>query len=159
MYMRFKNKEVPLKDIRPSDLHIVDVATALSETPRWRSMLGRPIYVGNHCVQMARYFYVRGDYRNAYIALMHDSPEFILNDILPEIKDAVPQIRTYEKQVLWPLFQEAFNIPDITKEVDSLDKEMAQLEKKGLVKYMPSSQVYVEFMELYNILRERLEDE
>jgi hypothetical protein len=71
--------------LRPEDIDIHDVAHHLAGINRYTGATPEPYNVAQHSVIVARYFrHMKWMVRLA--ALMHDSPEFVLNDIASPVK-------------------------------------------------------------------------
>lgn len=87
-------------DPRPDDFDIRDIAHALSLICRFNGHCLRFYSVAEHSILMAIYFLKKGQYANAYWALMHDCTEAYLCDVPRPIKPLLPGYKEVENNLM-----------------------------------------------------------
>jgi hypothetical protein len=104
-------------DPRPEDVDIADIAHALSMDCRYGGH-GRRFYsVAEHCVLMARAV----SPKNRLLALMHDSPEGYLRDLIRPVKRSMPIYQATEAAI-WLAICARYGMPtDLPAEVHLAD--------------------------------------
>jgi hypothetical protein len=91
----FGNVNFNLNDIFSNKVDINDIAHSLSNINRWTGHSIRPITVAQH--SLACYILAPEEFK--LHAIMHDSSEFIINDISTHIKAMIPAIKEFENQI------------------------------------------------------------
>jgi uncharacterized protein len=103
-------------DPKIEDIHLHDIAAALSKLCRYGGHCRRSYSVAEHCVHVAHHAppYL------ALAALMHDASEAYLTDIPRPIKKAMPEYRAIEDRLMtaigqrfgfaWPMPQEIVDL-------------------------------------------------
>lgn len=105
-------------DPRPEEIHIEDIASALSKLCRYNGHTKRFYSVAEHCVHVAR----AASPSVALEALMHDASEAYLCDIIRPIK---PSLRDYGRiesaleQAIAERFDLIYPMPDEVKRLDN----------------------------------------
>ncbi len=82
-------------DPRPMEIHIEDIAAALSKLCRYGGHCKRFYSVAEHCVLMARV----ASPSVAFEALMHDASEAYLSDVIRPVKSSLPEYLTIERRL------------------------------------------------------------
>jgi hypothetical protein len=82
-------------DPRPMEIHIEDIAAALSKLCRYGGHCKRFYSVAEHCVLMAR----AASPSVAFEALMHDASEAYLSDVIRPVKSSLPEYLAIERRL------------------------------------------------------------
>lgn len=107
-------------DPHPDDIDIADIAHALAHDCRYGGHCRRFYSVAEHSVLLSRA--VAPEFRLA--ALMHDSPEGYLRDLVRPVKRTMPAYRTAESAV-WRAICARFEIdPDLPDAVHEADNRI-----------------------------------
>lgn len=86
---------------QPQDVHIRDIAHALSLICRGNGHVKTFFSVGQHCIFCAREAEARGlGARMALICLLHDASECYMSDVPRPFKKSLPAYQTQEEQLL-----------------------------------------------------------
>ncbi len=146
----------------PEDIHIEDIAHALSYICRGNGHVKNFFSVGQHCVNCALESMARGYGRRVSLAcLLHDAGEAYMSDVPRPIKVGMPQYKKWEEALLQVVY-EKFLGSVLTEEesvlVKQIDDDMLYFDMKVLlgeeisenVPQMMSlfSQEYVPFIEV-----------
>lgn len=105
-------------DPRPDEIHIEDIAAALSKLCRYGGHCKRFYSVAEHCVLMAR----AASPSVAFEALMHDASEAYLSDIIRPVKSSLPEYRVIEERlesVIAQRFDLVYPMPAEVKRLDN----------------------------------------
>lgn len=134
-YIRFftKTKEINLLDIQPEDIDVDWIASAISNTYRWRLMTNPYITVAKHSCVCCRLVQAFPDVFNCrpHHALMHDMAEAFISDIPSTLKDCFPRIEEIEMQVLQAIYAHVglpFPNEEAQKHVDNVDSWSGKFE-------------------------------
>lgn len=112
LYMHKSGVMFDLANPTPEQVHLSDIAHNLSVEPRWVGNTCRPFTVAEHSIlvfQMVEHW--GGTPEMCLQALVHDATEAYVGDAPGPLKSIVPELRTYEKEVLWPPIAEKFGVP------------------------------------------------
>lgn len=116
-------------DPRPDDVDIIDIAHALSMQCRYNGHVSRFYSVAEHCVLLSGV--VPEEY--ALWALLHDSSEAYVGDMIRPLKIHMPAYKEAEDRVMAAIaarFDLEPGMPDVVKQADSrilLDERRALL--------------------------------
>lgn len=114
---------------KAEELEIADVALHLSNLCRYTGATRRHYSVAEHCVHMSRLV----EPKDAYVALMHDWPEFAIGDLNRSVKGELPAFMDIEDRN-WAIGVERFNLPAaIPPAVLKVDHEICDIEKAALL--------------------------
>lgn len=128
IYSGGKPRLVDVNHLQPSEIHIADIAHALSLQCRYGGHLKEHYSVAQHCVLVSQ-IVERIDPTAARWGHMHDAAETYLVDVLHPIKRHLGQYRQLEERVLKRLavhFGLPWPIPSI---VEQIDHELAVIEQ------------------------------
>lgn len=113
-------------DPRHEDIHIMDIAHALSNLCRYAGHSDRFYSVAEHSVHVSRLF---TDPQMRMIGLLHDATEAYCVDVPRPLKRRLPQYQDYE-DALWPVIAARFGLPlAIPAEVHEMDTRMLITER------------------------------
>jgi hypothetical protein len=122
-------------DPRPSEIHIVDIAHALSNMCRYGGHVTRFYSVAEHSVILS--YYVPEEY--AFTALMHDSSEAYLVDIPRPIKGSLSNYKEIEFNLMIAIANHfGFRYP-LPPEVSDADNRILLDERDELMRAPPAS--------------------
>lgn len=94
-------KKFNLRNPRPCDVDIKDIATALSKVCRFTGHTEDFLSVGQHCSNVYRILKEWGEPPIVQIyGLLHDAPEAYLNDVVRPLKAMLPHYRAFERKVM-----------------------------------------------------------
>ncbi|MGX9443892.1 phosphohydrolase [Nitrobacteraceae bacterium UC4446_H13] len=105
-------------DPQIEEIHIEDIAAALSKLCRYGGHCKRFYSVAEHCVLMAR----AASPSVAFEALMHDASEAYLSDVIRPVKSSLPEYRAIEERleaVIARRFDLVYPIPAEVKRLDN----------------------------------------
>lgn len=105
-------------DPRPEDIHVDDIAAALSKQCRFSGHCRKFYSVAEHCVLMSR----AASSSVAFEALMHDASETYLSDVIRPIKPFLSNYRDIEERLeaaIADRFNLAYPLPDEVKRLDN----------------------------------------
>lgn len=135
------HKYVDIFDPDPDSICIEDIAHHLSMLSRFVGATKYPYYTAQHSVILASFF---EDTVMALQALMHDSPEYCINDIPAPIKQEFKMIKEIEDNFCKAIFDK-YNIPfPWSSEIDRLDKCLGKEEGRQLGKNVDEWSNYTE---------------
>ena len=123
-----------------NDIHIVDIAHALAQIPRFTGHLPMPVSVAQHSVLVSYLV----DKRYAREGLMHDAAEAYFNDLNKVAKANMPEYKEHELKLLAEILRK-FGCQDVLpKEVHEADAKALRLEIMQNLRYKcPLWQKYV----------------
>lgn len=160
---------------KKEDIHIKDVAHALSLICRGNGHVKTFFSVGQHCVNCALEAIARGYSRRVCLAcLLHDAGEAYLSDVPRPLKKDMPHYKEWEDCILEKVYEKFLGEP-LTQEEENLvkqvDDDMLYFDMKVLLgevldreepkMWSAVSQEYVPFIEVeeqYLKLFEQLND-
>ncbi|MEM8849275.1 MAG: hypothetical protein AAGE03_04485 [Pseudomonadota bacterium] len=135
-----------LADPNPAEIHLTDIARALSRVCRFNGHTDRFLSVAEHSVNCVEAFarWASGDIFTephlrdiARDVLMHDASEAYLGDIVSPLKGILPDYRVLEDR-MEAAIAERFNLSGSAPEwVKRVDLEMLALEKHALMPDAP----------------------
>jgi len=146
----------------PANIHIQDVAHALSYICRGNGHVKNFFSVGQHCVNCALEAMARGYSRRVCLAcLLHDAGEAYMSDVPRPIKVGMPQYKEWEEEVIRTVYEKYLG-SDLTEEeerlVKQVDDDMLYFDMKVLLGHKMDqeepemmsifSQEYVPFIEV-----------
>lgn len=144
------------------DIHITDIAHALSLLCRGNGHVKHFFSVGQHCVNCAREAMARGYSRRVCLAcLLHDASEAYLSDVPRPFKKTLPSYQELEERFLSIIYQKYLG-SDLTEEehrlVREIDDDMLYFDLAELLDERPNwempemksvfSEEYVPFLEV-----------
>jgi hypothetical protein len=108
----------------PEEIHIADIAHALSNQCRYAGHVKKFYSVAEHCVHLYDYAFKNnlGDEQTRLTLLLHDASEAYLSDIARPIKMCIPQYREIEiriEEAIAKKFDLVYPFPDMVKELDT----------------------------------------
>lgn len=110
-------------DPRPEDLDWGDVAHHLARLCRYGGAVSGWYSVAEHSCLMSDWFLARGETLNACYALVHDGPEFAIQDVIRPIKPELPDFKRIEAPIERMMLEAAGLdpvLPDAIKKADTL---------------------------------------
>lgn len=120
----FTGQYIDLLDPKPEHIHIVDIAHALSNMPRFAGHLKHFYSVGQHSLFCAN----RAPVRLQLAALLHDASEAYLMDIPSPLKSAIPTYKEIEYKLMKVIFYRyGLNYP-LPDEIKLIDREALEWE-------------------------------
>src|SRR4051812_37235152 len=105
--MTFSGRRFSPLNPRPEEVDFGDIAHALSLLCRYAGHSHRFYSVAEHSRLLAEYFEARGELLNARYALLHDSAEAYVGDMVRPLKRAMPAFRSAERKVERVIFAAA----------------------------------------------------
>jgi hypothetical protein len=114
----------------PDKIMIGDIATALGNQCRFTGHVRRFYSVAEHSVHVSRMV----PPEHAKVALMHDSPEYIISDLSAPVKTGTDMGTLYRRieDDIWAVIAEKFGlpakIPDVVKDADANLREIERLQ-------------------------------
>jgi hypothetical protein len=115
-------------DPKPVDIDIADIVRGLSKLCRYCGQCSGFYSVAQHSVLVAKC--VPASFKLE--ALLHDSAEAYLGDIIQPVKRFLPEFRRMEQHV-WKAIASAFRLPEqMSPEVKEADRRMMVTEKRSL---------------------------
>lgn len=126
-----------------SQIHIPDIAHALSLLCRGNGHVQTFFSVGQHCIHCALEAEARG-YSNRLVlaCLLHDASEAYVCDIPRPFKQCLPQYKTYENHLLDIIYTKYLGAPLTDEEeklVKKIDDDMLYYDLEILLKEKPDS--------------------
>jgi len=110
-------------DPRPAEVHLDDIAAALSKQTRYGGHCLRFYSVAEHCIHIAFHLYSRGHgHAVAFAGLMHDASEAYLVDVPRPIKYRLgnyTEIEALNMAAIAERFGFAWPMPDAVKDADN----------------------------------------
>lgn len=117
-------------DPRPEDVHIEDIAHALSHICRWGGHCRAFYSVAQHCVHVAEYILRKGyGSRLALMGLLHDASEAYIGDMVTPVKRSMPDFYAAEQTLERAIYtkfglhkgmDKKFEMPGIVVEADQV---------------------------------------
>jgi hypothetical protein len=122
----FTGRQFHYADPQPGDIHIEDIAHALSMLCRYAGHCRRFYSVAEHSVLVARCFHAP-ELRMA--GLLHDATEAYCVDIPRPLKQLLPEYQEYENK-LWKVIAAKFGVADpLPEAVHQIDTRMLMTER------------------------------
>lgn len=120
-------------DPKPEDVSIYDIAHNLSMQCRYNGALPQFYSVAQHCVYVAEYMEARGiRNRRCLKALLHDSHEAYIGDIVTPLKVVLPDYQQIEQKIDNAIFDK-FDVPrGFDKMIKEADKAVFATEVRDL---------------------------
>ncbi len=120
-------------DPRVEDIHVVDIAHALSNLCRYTGHVRTFYSVAEHSVWVSMLV----PPEHAFCALLHDAPEAYVNDLARPLKYQLPEYRATE-QLNWLVIAERFGLPKEQPEcIHEADQMMLRAERRQLMAPCP----------------------
>lgn len=141
-------------DVRPGDIHVCDIAHALSNICRWTGHVRRFWSVAAHSLLVASL--VPPEFRLE--ALLHDAHEAYLTDIARPIK-YLPQLAGYREieNSLDKVIRHFFGLPlEMSPEVKRADNIALVTEARDLVPGVTQQQWYLDYASKYPPRKQRI---
>lgn len=114
----FTGKKVYPWAPKPEDIELLDIAIALSRTPRFRGHTREFYSVAQHCV-IASYLVPKSD---ALWALLHDAPEAYIGDLPKPLKQMLPDWERADVLLTWAVCQRFGLEPEMPESVIEVDR-------------------------------------
>lgn len=128
----FTGRAFHYDDPRPEDVHLVDIARALSHQCRFAGHTSHFYSVAEHSVHVARQF---SDPELRLIGLLHDATEAYILDLPKPLKSLLPAYEEYEAK-LWRVIAAKFGMPDeIPAVIHDIDRRMLITERPQLFRH------------------------
>lgn len=115
----------------PDQIHIEDIARALSHNCRYTGHVNRFYSVAEHSIRMCKWFWEKEEYEKAYTALMHDATEAYLVDIPRPIKPHLGGYMEMEEKLEGVIF-EKYCVDPICEDVKWVDTHIVRDEAEVL---------------------------
>lgn len=96
----FSGRQIDLENIKYSDINIVDIAVGLAQQCRYAGQVWPFYSVAEHSVIISQLVQHSPGYDLALKALLHDAPEFLINDLVRPVKRRVKGYEAIEDQVM-----------------------------------------------------------
>lgn len=123
----------PLKDVM-GKVEIGDIAWSLAHQCRFNGHVDRFYSVANHSMVMSRYFQDRNRHDLALQALLHDSAEAYLGDVVYPVKHLLPDFIALENRVVAYIMKELGLNEFLERDNDVLifrqDPEVSKLDRR-----------------------------
>lgn len=119
------------EDPRAEDIDIIDIAHALSLTNRFGGHTLEPYPVSQHSVLLSELV----EEKNAFAALMHDAPEYIVGDLVRPVKYRCPNFETIENKIHNCIFDKYGIDRKIPDQVKDEDVRICFTERRDLTNY------------------------
>lgn len=126
-------------DPRPDEIHIADIAHALSLLCRFASHTREFYSVAQHSVLAS----INVDARNAMWALLHDAAEAYVVDVPRPLKRHLPKYETAELRILDAIAQR-FSLGSIPTEITYIDCRLLMTEARDLLRPPPAPWGYAD---------------
>lgn len=111
MWAYMSQQRLDLTSIKPEQVDIRDIAHNLALLPRFCGNTIRPYTVLEHSLMVFQLVEQHTSDPSLLLqALLHDATEAYIGDIPAPVKNAVPAIREFEKNVLWPPIADRFGL-------------------------------------------------
>jgi len=107
---------------RPEDVHIEDIAHSLAYQCRYGGHTRFFYSVAEHSALMSDWVALTSTPFNALVALMHDTAEAYIGDVIRAIKHRMPQFLEIERaveEVVFGVFKLPAKLPPFIKELDN----------------------------------------
>lgn len=125
----FSGRAFHYNDPRPEEVHIEDIAQALSQQCRFAGQTSRFYSVAEHSVLVSRQF---ADPELRMVGLLHDATEAYILDLPKPLKELLPAYEEYEDR-LWKVIAAKYGLPDVIPEaVHEVDMRMLLTERPVL---------------------------
>lgn len=112
LHMQASGRCIDLAAFTAEDVDLDDIAWGLSRIPRFIGNTYRPFTVVEHSIMVMEILRWKGYGPDVcFQGLMHDAGEYLLGDVPAPVKAMVPEIRTFEKNVIWPPIADRFGLP------------------------------------------------
>lgn len=120
----------------PEEIHVDDIAHALSLQCRYNGHIAEHYSVAQHCVLLHDHFLRAGQPERAVGALLHDAAEAYIGDLIAPIKRCLPQFRELD-DTLCAVVLDAFTVngtrPVMDAEVMTADLRILHNERAALM--------------------------
>ena len=125
--IQYQNKVLDLYKLKPEDIQVKDIATALSKICRYAGRIPEFYSVAQHSVIVSK----KVSPQLAFAALLHDAAEAYIGDVISPIKHDLPRFQQLEKRV-FNVILERFNLVEDywlhEKHIKIIDKFVIQEE-------------------------------
>ena len=120
-----------------SEIHINDIANALSKNCRFNGQINRFYSVAEHSVLLADYVYQNtGNNHDAFTMLLHDASEAYICDMPRPIKAVLPDYIELEEKIT-NCINKRFGISELTGHLKFLDENVVRVEAENLFDVVP----------------------
>lgn len=128
-YQTFNGRRINPVHATITDIYIEDIAHALSQICRFGGHCKEFYSVGQHSVLCA----MHASPETAFPALMHDSTEAYIGDMVTPLKNQMPKFHQVEDR-LWKIIAKKYHIPvKLPTEVKVLDRQALGTEHRDLL--------------------------
>lgn len=118
------------------DIHITDIAHALSLVCRGNGHVKQFFSVGQHCIRCALEANARGYSNRVSLAcLLHDASEAYLSDVTSPVKKYLPEYRQYEDRLLAVIYEKYLG-------------SLLSVEEEKKIKEIDADTLYYDLLEL-----------
>lgn len=125
----FTGRAFHFEDPRPEDIHIEDIAQALSQQCRFAGHTSRFYSVAEHSVLVSKQF---ADPELRMLGLLHDATEAYILDLPKPLKNLLPDYSAYEDN-LWRVIARKFGLAtEIPTQIHEIDTRMLVTERPQL---------------------------
>ena len=125
--IQYKNKVLDLYKLKPEDIQVKDIATALSKICRYAGRIPEFYSVAQHSVIVSK----KVSPQLAFAALLHDAAEAYIGDVISPIKRDLPRFQQLEK-IVFNVILERFDLVEDywlhEKHIKIIDKFVIQEE-------------------------------
>ena len=106
-------RKIDIANVMPQDIDILDIAAHLAKIPRFTGACRQAWSVAEHCCLVADILADRypDDIDLQLCGLLHDAPEYILQDLSTPVKDLVGGLYRPLERSLWWAVAERFGLP------------------------------------------------
>ncbi len=167
---------IPVKPV-PEDIHITDIAHALSLLCRGNGHVKHFFSVGQHCIHCAREAVARGYSGRVCLAcLLHDASEAYMSDVTRPFKQYLKEYKVFEECLLGLIYEKYLGSP-LTEEENRLvrsvdddmlyfdllellgelpDREKPEMKSVFSLEFVPFEEVEQEYLQLFKELAEKI---
>lgn len=125
----YSGRRFYIADPRPEDVDPADIAWALAHIPRYGGHAHRFHSVAEHSVLLSHLV----PEEHALAALLHDSPEAYLGDVITPLKGLLPDYAGIERNV-WHAIARAFRLdPELPAAVKQADRTIVADERREIL--------------------------
>lgn len=97
----FSGRQIDLGDVKPGDIDIIDIAVGLGQQCRYTGQVWPFYSIAEHSVLVARHMPAGATRHQRLQALLHDAPEYLLNDLTRPTKRRVSGYEQLEDHVMY----------------------------------------------------------
>ena len=133
-FRKLNGKIIDLEHIREDEIHIKEIAHALSMQCRYNGQISSFYSVAQHSIIVASYIQkMTQDYEIALCGLLHDAGEAYIGDVIAPLKNRLPLVKEIEDKLLGKILTK-YGLKQTyiknKKIVDGIDKHIYKKEVK-----------------------------